>query len=1023
MVEPVLSIAASRVPFNSSFSRDPAGVKPSAARAGPLQNGDVIHSPPCTASPAPEAIPHSDVCFVSWVSSFLGYLWSSRCCLGSFLRDSLRAPACTVQPGVRPGDVWPVPLPTARWTADASCNPSPRRRRRARVLRVARELVRVQVGCLNWLALGCPDTAPTHARARGAVLTPDQHSALETLERRSLHFLRAGPFNKSTLGRSGEKFASLLSRASELSRADLSCAHDVDRLLTEFVSAFESDWCPYSHRSRGHPESSDPVPPQAASAPAAATVPGASVDLGFDSVGSSLTCKPIQADRIKWTLPPSFNPVPFLVDPQVRAAYIDPETVKLPPEAWPRLPRSKVHATRAQLLKLAAKWDQFQALRIFRCSEVDPLETVGCFGVPKDENFDRFILNPSVANSRSKKLSCYTKLLAPSCLLAQATLPTGDHFLRVSCDDLSEMYYTFVVPIRRAKRNCLGIVFQPSELRAFSVFNPSVHNEPCFLALNALAMGDCGAVEYAQQSHFNVLASLGNCMRPSEFFAYRRPFSRGSCAEFLSIDDHMTAQVCSRAQLRCSAPLRDTLIFAGADAAYPTVGLVPHQGKKRRNVTTGVFLGADVDGLTGIVSAPRHRTGVLMRVTAMLARAGFCSPALLASVLGLWVHVLLFRRAGFSVLQQVFVDARRTPATRIMPLHRDSINELFCLCAIGPLLQADLRVSYPGFLYAMDASPSGAGLCRAALPESVLRELWRHTEQKGFYTKLLEPASALLTDLGLSEDPGAFFVEGLSSATSSPFTPEPLPLLRPRAGLVYFLCLFGGDSNWTSAHCRAGLSDFASAEPCFSGLSLADLGDPGVFNRLAQLASCGRVHDWHACPSLLDLAAAPSLVRRLCFLLCLAASGGAFVSLALPFDCAWLRLHCFRALVSWGGVVTELCYCAFGSPCKTPSVFLHNKPWVLKLGGCVGLCSCEAAHFAEAGRFTAASVVAFASRCHPCVESVFGRGPVVGESVSGFCRLCPLLLPLASRFASGSSLAATESLFRCPALPAFGPFT
>ena len=197
-------------------------------------------------------------------------------------------------------------------------------------------------------------------------------------------------------------------------------------------------------------------------------------------------------------------------------------------------------------------------------------------------------------------------------------------------------------------------------------------------------------------------------------------------------------------------------------------------------------------------------------------------------------------------------------------------------------------------------------------------------------------------------------------------------------------------------------------------MSLADLGDPGVFNRLAQLASCGRVHDWHACPSLLDLAAAPSLVRRLCFLLCLAASGGAFVSLALPFDCAWLRLHCFRALVSWGGVVTELCYCAFGSPCKTPSVFLHNKPWVLKLGGCVGLCSCEAAHFAEAGRFTAASVVAFASRCHPCVESVFGRGPVVGESVSGFCRLCPLLLPLASRFASGSSLAATGVVVPMP---------
>ncbi|CAE7921921.1 unnamed protein product [Symbiodinium sp. KB8] len=673
---------------------------------------------------------------------------------------------------------------------------------------------------------------------------------------------------------------------------------------------------------------------------------------------------------------------------------------------------SFVHATRAQLLKLAAKWDQFQALRIFRCSEVDPMETVGCFGVPKDENFDRFILNPSVANARSMKLSCYTKLLAPGCLLAQATLPTCDHFLRFCCDDLSEMYYTFVVPIRRAKRNCLGIVFQPSELQNFSVFNPRVHNEPCFLALNALAMGDCGAVEYAQQSHFNVLASLGNCMRPSEFCAYRRPFPRGQCAEFLSIDDHMTAQVCSRSQLQRKLPLRDTLIFSGADAAYPTVGLVPHEGKRRRNVTTGVFLGADVDGLTGIVSAPRHRTGVLMRVTAMVARAGVCSPALLSLLLGLWVHVLLFRRAGFAILQQVFTDARRTPATRIMSLHRDSVNELFCLCAVAPLLQADLRATYPGFLYAMDASPSGAGLCCAALPESVLRELWRHTEQKGFYTKLLEPASALLTDLGLSEDPGAFLVEGLSSASSSPFTPEPLPLRRPRDGLVYFLCLFGGDSNWTSAHCRAGLSDYAAFEPSLRPLTFADLGDKGTFRTLAALASSGRVHDWQACPPLSVAVSAPSLVRRLCFLLCLAASAGAFVSLALPSACTLLRMHCFRALVAWGGVVTELCFCAFGSPCRTPTVFFHNKPWVLKLGGCVSQCSCESAHFVEAGRFSAASARDFASRCHPCVESVFGRLPCVGELVPDFCQLCPL--PLASRFASGSSLASTGVVVPAP---------
>ncbi|CAE7477405.1 NLRC3, partial [Symbiodinium necroappetens] len=401
--------------------------------------------------------------------------------------------------------------------------------------------------------------------------------------------------------------------------------------------------------------------PCAASAATTAAVPGAS-----------------EADRIKWTLPPSFNPVPFLV----------------------------VHATRAQLLKLAAKWDQFQALRIFRCSEIDPLETVGLL---------------EVATS------------------AQATIARYIDIFRSRC----------------------------------------------------------------------------------------------------------------------------------------------------------VFLGADVDGLTGIVS--------------------------------------------------VFMDARRTPATRIMPLHRDSFNELFCLCAVGPLLQADLRATYPGFLYAMDASPSGAGLCRAALPESVLRELWRHTEQKGFYTKLLEPASALLTDLGLSEDPGAFFVEGLSSASSSPFTPEPLPLRRPCDGLVYFLCLFGGDSNWASAHCRAGLFDYAVSEPSLRCLTF-DLGDDGVFHTLAALASCGRVHDWHACPPLSVAESAPSLVRRLCFLLCLAASAGAFVSLALPSACTLLRMHCFRALVAWAALLVgflrlrRVTLPLGATPVWSPSlgVPFHDDPeWIGELADCL----------------------------------------------------------------------------------------
>ena len=203
-----------RPPLNSIVSFDPAGAMPSAARAGP--KGQCCHSasacsPPfpqtpalepkrgvCKSLPEPPKLPQSETCFLSWVGSFLSSIWGARCGLGSFLRLSLCAPACTVVSEQRSGDLWPVPMPSrARWTAHASCTLGPQRRRRARVHKLAWDLVRLQVGCLNWLALGSPCVPPSGACVGGAPVSESQHAVVETLERHSLHFLRAGCFSSS----------------------------------------------------------------------------------------------------------------------------------------------------------------------------------------------------------------------------------------------------------------------------------------------------------------------------------------------------------------------------------------------------------------------------------------------------------------------------------------------------------------------------------------------------------------------------------------------------------------------------------------------------------------------------------------------------------------------------------------------------------------------------------------------------------------------------------------------------------
>ncbi|CAE7764587.1 Scn10a [Symbiodinium sp. CCMP2592] len=585
------------------------------------------------------------------------------------------------------------------------------------------------IGCLNWLALGCPSRPPDRACV-GTALTESQHGVLGTLERHCLHFLRAGRFASSTLGRSSEKFDLLFGLALELPQCDLAPASDVDRMLNQFD------------------------PPPAQNDPLQATTRGEVV-----------------ADRIKWTLPPSFDPMPFFSD---------------------------VHCSRAELLRLAAKWDDFQ----------------------------------------------------------------------VRLEDVCDLMNMWLIAAR--------------------------------------------------------CRELRSATSPQEFF----------------LEPTLTA----------------------FRALFQPRGIGP----------------------------------------------------------------------ALAVLQAVFEDARRVPRNSVLPLQRGSINELFCLCALGPLLQTDLRVNYPGMLFCMDASPTGAGLCAASLPPAVLKELWRHGEQKGFYAKLLEPASALLAELELSDDPGIDFARNVGDGVSGAFGfgVEPLPLRSALPGPATFLHLFANDPTWDTACLNLGLHRVPDS--CsLAGLRFEDLASDDVFHRLRGLLMGGVVFDLHVSAPALSFvprgrcrlrsptSAAAShcrwgllrhhdrLARRLCFLLCLAASSGVYFSVSQPAASLLFRLHCFRGLVALGGVLTRLFCCDFGAPYKRALLFLHNKPWLLRLASSGDTCGCPpgAKHFPVCGTFSAPAVDAFCRACSPSASAVFGASPAVGQSVSSFCAAYPA--PLACRIASGSALAAS----------------
>ena len=431
--------------------------------------------------------------------------------------------------------------------------------------------------------------------------------------------------SSSDLGRVEEKFNALSATCLELPACSPELGN-VDRELSELVSALKVWGYSGSPAPSPAPAQDHPTSPSAAmqapdsvegsgvegslslegskpsSIPASASLRAPLPSLPLSKHSASVTCKPLKADRIKWSLPPSFDPVPHLVDPLVRAAYLNPDTLRLPEAAWPKLPPAKVHASRSEVLALASKWDTHGALAIFPATDVRPGEQVGLFCIPKDSEWDRLILNPVVVNSRTASYSRFTCLLAPGQLLTLLHLPSDAHVLR-NADDLSEMYYTFVVSDARARRNCLNLRFSAAELSGFRAFRGCSSADSYVIGLRALAMGDSLAVEFAQASHWMLLATRAQSMRPDQVLCYRHPFPRGDTVEMLAIDDRVSVQILTKQQLRAQARLRDTEIFEASEVAYDAAGLVQHPRKRRRAETFGVYLGAEVHGLAGIQSA------------------------------------------------------------------------------------------------------------------------------------------------------------------------------------------------------------------------------------------------------------------------------------------------------------------------------------------------------------------------------------------------------------------------------------
>ena len=201
--------------------------------------------------------------------------------------------------------------------------------------------------------------------------------------------------------------------------------------------------------------------------------------------------------------------------------------------------------------------------------------------------------------------------------------------------------------------------------------------------------------------------------------------------------------------------------------AYKKVGLIQQEKKQRRDETSGIILGADFDGLAGRVMPPRSRIALLSLVSMAIVHKGTCTNRLLSMVVGCWIHVLLFRRPLVAIMSSVFNEGKGRSQDEVFCLRRQTLCELQLLASLGCMAQSDMRARHDPKVYCTDASPAGGAVCYAYLGGHASKEFWRRTEQRGFYTKLLNPASATLVEHGIEElGSQAFLSEPIKPSSS-----------------------------------------------------------------------------------------------------------------------------------------------------------------------------------------------------------------------------------------------------------------
>ena len=369
------------------------------------------------------------------------------------------------------------------------------------------------------------------------------------------------------------------------------------------------------------------------------------------------------------------------------------------------------------------------------------LITGGLFAVPHKEHSDRVIFDRRPQNELERRL--IMAKLPHGSLLTQLIIDKHES-IRGSGDDLSNYFYLLQHHPDWLGRNCVG---QPIVGKDYVEFGADPKKK-YLLAFRVIAMGDCNAVDLAQETHLQILKDCG-AMQDGETISFKKPLPPSNTLEGLYIDDHLILQIVPNRKHRGQQVFRDEEILRCTREQYKRLGVpisAKKQFSKKQNFTAW---GTNVDNASGRVGVPLEKLKQLSHLIVDVCNLEFVGLKLLQKTVGLLVHPAMHRRLFMSLLQDTYQFIAKLQPKKQYRMPVGVREELLWMCMCLPVMHSNARWPVSNRVGASDASLSGGGRAACLTTGPIAKTLYRYSEHTGEPVRLdwskgaVEPVSTM----------------------------------------------------------------------------------------------------------------------------------------------------------------------------------------------------------------------------------------------------------------------------------------